>query len=159
MLVGKKFGLVEQKIDNIERMVYMANIKWISGKKVEEFSIAKIENELKIKFPNDYKKVVLEHNGGCPIPQSFSIGEHKEFEINSMLDICSEPVNEILDTFTVINAKINKKLIPFASDSFGNYICFDYSIDKIHPVVFWEHDSNKIYNICNSFSELLSMLY
>ncbi|TXK82566.1 hypothetical protein FU659_14625 [Paenibacillus sp. N3.4] len=86
----------------------MANIKWISAKLVNQSVITKLEHDLEIVLPTDYKAIVSECNGGSPIPQTFDIGDKKGFELNALLDITSEPFNELLDAYKVIAERSKK---------------------------------------------------
>ena len=49
------------------------------------------------------------------------------------------------------------KLIPFASDPSGNYICID--VNNNDSVVFWNHEINNTEYIAKNFSAFLNKLY
>ena len=45
--------------------------------------------------------------------------------------------------FTALSIIEDKNLMPFAIDSFGNYICLDLSKDN---VVFWDHETDDVFS-------------
>lgn len=61
---------------------------------------------------------------------------------------------------------LNKKLIPFADDPFGNAIWFDYSQGDVDPSIVY-YDTDRVYDqddyegefVCSCFDEFLEMLF
>ncbi|MCK8827923.1 SMI1/KNR4 family protein [Natroniella acetigena] len=142
----------------------MANkIKWIFDKgSISKEIIKKVEDELGVKFPEDYKKIVKRNNGAQPDPDVYDFAERKEAVFNSLLGFNLEEKGNILDVYNDVKDRLPEKIYPFADDPFGNLICFDYRENLENPkIVFWEHEQleGDISYICDSFSELLSKLY
>ena len=135
----------------------MNNITWLYGKKLENLDILlSLEKKYNFSFPSEYKDIVLLNDGATPIPQNFTAaGEEKVFNYLAK-------VADIETIFTNICREYNSKqiLVPFADDPAGNLICFDFTMDKVHPtVVFFVLDSGKCINIANSFFDLLKSIY
>jgi hypothetical protein len=137
-------------------------IKWITENSgICQKEINMIEEYFKIKLPNDYKECEFKFDGGYPIPNRFLV-EGKEEIFNNLISLRD---NNLIDVYQDIPDKLDNGIIPFAEDPFGNLICFDYRIDKVPKVVFWEHElayENKacsIKYVCNTFSDLIGMLH
>ncbi len=58
--------------------------------------------------------------------------------------------------FTALEVVDDKKLFPFAIDSFGNYICLDLTTED---VVFWDHETGEVSSTQKSLENLLESLY
>ncbi|WP_027340214.1 SMI1/KNR4 family protein [Halonatronum saccharophilum] len=129
---------------------------------VKEDRVNQIEEKLNIKFPKDYIECIMNNNGARPRPNAFDIKERSEITIKSLLRVDEEEGN-LLDTYEWIKGRLPENIYPFASDNFGNYICFDYRENKVPNVVFWDHEepdsNNSIKYIAESFSDLLLKLY
>ncbi|MGF7035337.1 hypothetical protein J2T17_006345 [Paenibacillus mucilaginosus] len=136
--------------------------------------IAYVEDSLGIKFPQDYIENVLSYPGGVPHPNCFDDKETPQRVFGNMLNF--DPTDEnnyIFETYGDLKDYMPARVIPFASDPFGSCICFDYREDSRPTVVFWSrsiraYELDEIDNemllasvtpICNSFTELLNILY
>ena len=51
----------------------------------------------------------------------------------------------------------DKDLLPIADDPFGNLICYKFTGEN-GRIVFWDHETDEIDDVADSFSELLSKL-
>ncbi|WP_373231865.1 SMI1/KNR4 family protein [Cohnella sp.] len=128
--------------------------------------ISLVEKKLDIEFPSDYVDVALKYHGGSPSLEIFQISGHGKAVFGYLLSYDPDSSNYILEVYNdIIDRLPDKKVIPFANDPFGNFICFDYRKDADNPsIVFWEHeiafdssDLSLLY-VASSFSELLEML-
>ncbi|MBN1698939.1 MAG: SMI1/KNR4 family protein [Spirochaetales bacterium] len=143
------------------------NVKWFVKKKdISDKEIIKVENIFNIRFPEDYRECVKINNGGAPKPEAYDFKDHKEAVFEWLLNFNEGLANNIIKTYNAIKDRLVDNIYPFASDPFGNYICFDYREDKKAPkIVFWDHEvasrypEDAISYICDSFSELLDKLY
>ncbi|ENQ3104922.1 SMI1/KNR4 family protein, partial [Bacillus cereus] len=144
----------------------MGEITWLfTDKSVDEKTISKVEQSFGIKFPQDYKECVIKYNGGYPKPDNFDFSDEGEGEggavFNNLLSFTGDFSIEAIYEFS--KESLQKGIIPFARDPFGNLICFDYRQSNNEPtVVFFDHEEqgeNSIELICNTFTELLNKLY
>lgn len=134
-------------------------MKWILGKKnINEKIFEKIENEFIVKFPEEYKKIVLENNGASPEPNTFDTKEINGRVAEYLLSFDLKEKMNILETYQVLKDRLPLKTIPIISDPFGNYVCIDFSQANLN-VVFWEHESNKIEKVADSFIDFINSLY
>jgi len=141
------------------------SIRWISENDiVKESIIEKVESILGVKFPNDYIEIIIKNNGGYPKPNRFNLNGNEEV-FNNLLSFDEEDCSNIINTYNDTKDRLIEKIIPFAEDPFGNMICFDYRNNNQPVIVFWEHEiafndkEKAIKYICNSFSDLLSILH
>ncbi|MDA1525325.1 SMI1/KNR4 family protein [Bacillus cereus] len=142
------------------------NIKWIMSKPLgNEEAVVRFENMLEIVLPNDYKLCITNYNAGRPRPNVFDTAQRKELVAKALLSFDQLNVENIWDTFENVKNQLPKRIVPFMSDQFGNYICFDYRTSNEPTVVFWDHELSHqniekgISYIANSFSEFVEGLY
>lgn len=143
------------------------NIKWISCQRkttIEELS--QTEKILSVCFPNKYKEIVLEFNGASTLQNCWNLPNGEEKVFDRLLSFNKDDKENIYFALETFQEKGTKRLIPFASDPFGNDICFDYSTSNTNPsIVFHDHErayEDDAYNgefVCSSFDEFLNMLY
>ncbi|CAH2463216.1 SMI1/KNR4 family protein [Bacillus sp. S4] len=134
--------------------------KWLfSGGSLAEDKIVEVESLFGFSLPDDYKKCVMENDGGYPEPNTFDCDSGRiEAVFNDLISLTDEDLNiKMFSEFAI------QKLIPFGRDPFGNLICFDYRQNKNEPtVIFYNHEEQNesaIEPICNTFTELLNRLY
>lgn len=138
----------------------MKDIRWKYVKeKGNKEKILAYQNEHDIKFPDDYIDCVMEYQGGTPKPNVFDTIKNQERILKSLLSFCENKNENIFAVTEWLKDRIPKELIPFANDPSGNYICFEYANDNNPKVVYWNHETNEIEYVAESFSELLDKLY
>ncbi|WP_336769970.1 SMI1/KNR4 family protein [Bacillus bombysepticus] len=143
----------------------MSNITWIgvSDKEVTDSEIKKVEDYFSIKLPNDFIECVKKYDGGYPRPKVFDIPGLDESTFNDLLTLHIDDKYSMVQRYENIKDRLIKGIYPFASDSFGNFLCFDYRINPESPtIVFWDHEEEEveesIYPVCSTFQELLDNL-
>lgn len=139
-------------------------VKWINTEPIDISYIRKTEEQLGIKFPEDYVQCVLINNGGIPDPQIFDVeGRRGPDVFQRLLNHDPKSKSYIVEFCPEYIEHLPDGVYPFAIDPFGNFICFDYRSHKENPsIVFWDHekpDNENIYPVCRSFTELLNKLY
>jgi cell wall assembly regulator SMI1 len=135
-------------------------MKWILLKtKINEKEVEDIGNKLDVKFPLDFKNIVLENNGASPEKMSFDTQDTKERVAEYLLSFSSNDKDNILDVFNALEDRLPKKLIPVMRDPFGNYICFDFSKENTQDLYFWNHENDTLEYISKTFTQFLDKLY
>lgn len=132
--------------------------EWVyRGQSIDDKIIREVENYLDVKLPADYKECIKVNNGGRPRPNVFDSDDGGEgFVFRSLISFTKKELNikmfkEELDTL---------KILPFATDPFGNYICFDYRYTEDSPtIVFYNHEFDSINPVCDTFTALIERLY
>ncbi|MDD2507560.1 MAG: SMI1/KNR4 family protein [Aliarcobacter skirrowii] len=135
-------------------------MKWILLKtKINEKEFEDIENKLDVKFPLDFKNIVLENNGASPEQMSFDTLNTKERVAEYLLSFSPKDKDNILDVFNALGDRFPKKLIPVMKDPFGNYICIDFSKEDSQNLYFWNHENDTLEYISKTFTQFLDKLY
>jgi cell wall assembly regulator SMI1 len=135
-------------------------MKWILQKtKIDEKVFDKVESKLDIKFPVDFKNIVLENNGASPEKMYFDTQETKERVAEYLLSFSQNDEDNILDIFNHIKNRFSKKLVPIIKDPFGNYICFDFSNEDKKDLYFWNHENDTLEYISKTFTQFIEKLY
>ncbi|WEA45441.1 SMI1/KNR4 family protein [Priestia aryabhattai] len=144
----------------------MKEVKWILTKKLEKTEeLNRFEQTYSIKFPVQFKEIVLENNAGRPRPNVFDSSERTELVAKALLSFDSSHPDNIWDTYQHVKGRLPNDIVPFMSDQFGNYVCFDYQYSKKPAVVFWDHElsqfnpNKSVGEVADDFEEFLNCLY
>ena len=143
------------------------------GEIISEDDIRKLETKLNLKFPTEYKKFLLQNNGGMPEEEvEFSFIEidvttRKSFEQGSDIQYFYN-TDEMIESYEnlVCEELINKTYIPIACDSFGNEILLCLNPNENYGCVFFsDHESTNlddsfwsVSKIADSFNKFIDML-
>jgi len=143
---------VETKTVKIKEIA-MKEWRYIKPLKDEKL-IREAEIILDFEFNKTFIKFVKKFNGGRPPVSVFDTKSTKERTIKSFLSLNPDDPEDII-TLNKNISRINKNLIAFAVDSFGNLICFEKNGEKI---VFLDYETDAIEIIATNFSEFLDIL-
>lgn len=125
---------------------------------ITEDMVSHVENILKVNFPEDFLRVMKEHDGGYPTPNKITIDGNME-AVNNLVSFSEDDGSFILDIFEETEYLNDMNLIPIAEDPFGNLFCYDFH-DGGAKIVFWNHeDEDEVQFVCDSFTEFLGMLH
>lgn len=142
--------------NNIESI----SIKWRSIDKLKDKNnIDSLFKTLGYNIPDGYRNVVTKYNAGHPNPSLFDTKVSKKHVFGYLLSFNKEDKHNI---FKYINGDIEGlpiKVIPFATDPFGNLICFDYRKNRNPNIVYWLHENDEVIFIANNFVDFLNGLY
>ncbi|MCY6354405.1 SMI1/KNR4 family protein [Clostridium sp. ZS2-4] len=163
----------------------MSKLNWkYKDNEVDKEYIKRIGMKLGIEFSQDYIECAMHNHGGNVEPNCFDIGNNQKV-FGGLLSFNEESLENIVKVYYCIKEALPSKVIPFACDPSGNYVCFDYSESETKPkVVFWYHEKSiteenldevdeetlrnntleelqreAIYYVTDSFTELLNKLY
>ena len=129
-------------------------MNWSSTKYPINISeIKKIENYYHIILPEDYVAQIGAINGATLDDAFILHPELDELLYSRNVNLSQSATHSIYDIFGKI--KNGYRFFPFADDDFGNYFCFDLIKNN---VVFWNHETDRTFYICDTFSELLNMI-
>ena len=127
-------------------------MKWIGFNELGDTGIIeKFESDNGVLLPTKYKEIAKQYNGGTPSANSIRISSNQVTDVKLLLSFKEGDAETIFSAFPFFS---KKGLIPFATDSAGNYFCF--SKEK---VVFWEHEEDEVTNITQNFLSFLEMLH
>lgn len=131
------------------------NIVWKYKTEVSNSNVfTEIEKERGIQIPNELKEFIKDTNAATPSKYNFML-DNVEKVFGAVLSF-NQNETDIDSVFIALNAIEDKKLMPFAIDPFGNYICYDL---ESRAIIFWDHETDYTGVICNSLIEFLNALY
>ena len=133
----------------------MNNITWKYVKPlVDPKAIERFESAHAVQFPKDLKEVFKAYNGGRPLLKYYDLGEIKDKEFKTLLSFNEADRETIYKAFKKIESDDHRMMIPFASDSAGNF--FVVQSDGIY---LWLHEIDKVVKICDTFTSFIAMLH
>jgi cell wall assembly regulator SMI1 len=110
---------------------------------VTEAQVAKLEEEMGIRLPSEYRQFLLKHNGGYPEPDGFVIHGRTEDEdgmVDRFLAIHDGEHDNLSRYLKWYKGRLPRNLFPVAHDPGGNLICISTSGADVGKVYFWDHD-------------------
>lgn len=119
-----------------------------------ESLISDAEEKLGYNFVESYIDFVKKYNGSRPPVSIFSTSTSQERTIKSFLSFNPTDVENIIKLNRGVT-EISTKLVAFAIDNFGNYICFD---KQNNTVVFLDFETGETDLIDKTFSDFLIKL-
>lgn len=135
----------------------------LSKERLDEF-----EKIHAVTLPDDYKKFLLEYNGGKPLPSFFWIKPQEDgsnvFQIYGLHD---GPKPYSIDKLFEEKLGIPVSLMLIGDDGTDNFICMDISLERKGGIFFIDHETHPfddansyigITKITNSFSDFLLSL-
>jgi len=141
--------------------------------KISEEEIIIFEQELEISLPKEYKKFLLQNNGGQPVHNvTFNLSKNGvkwEFPINIFFGISEEDTSyELSMTYAFFSERIPHQLLPIADDGIGNKICIGIEEEYYNKIFLWKFDKesqedeeptfDNVEELAESFNEFLKYL-
>jgi hypothetical protein len=138
----------------------------IDAQAVDEF-----ERYLGMSLPADYRRFLLEHNGGVPKPNKFRINlEGGEDSVHLFLGLLSSTSTVSLQTFARNRSRdMPLSVIPIAIDPGYHLLCMSIKKPDYGSIYFWNADLAatdseipsyaNLFLLSDSFNEFLSTLY
>lgn len=121
---------------------------------------------LGVKFPPDYAKCLKNYHGAQPLECEYVFETPDGTMWGSFGILLTISPYKAENIFVCLHYTGSvRDVIPIVADGGGNYICLDYRNDeaRTHPqVVYYDHEEDveqNLFYLCDSFSELLDMLY
>lgn len=106
------------------------------------------QNE-KFAFDPTYLQHLRKHHGGVPKKRYFTTSAGTPHVIVRFLNFLSDESEDprsqyrVEETWSLIEDRLGKYLMPFAELFAGDMLCFDYSKGKHPSVVVWDHEKSK----------------
>ena len=121
-------------------------------------SIEKFEELVSYHFPEEFKKCIIECNGGRPIERTFDTDKVSGRELKSFLSFNMEDKETVWKLYEWLDKKVSDKYVVFATDNFGNMICFSKIDNSINFINHEEVDMD-VEKIAKDFNEFMHILY
>ena len=131
-----------------------------SGPPITTEMLETIESLFDFKFPEDYRKFMLVHNGGRPEAGVF-FGENVSFRIVHFFSLDEQATINLVSEIDYFRTEIRSDAFPISLDEGGNRICLGTLSSNFGNVLFWDHevenDTPLIY-VTNNFTSLIKGL-
>ena len=132
----------------------MAIQKWIRSKPLENpLAVKQLQEKYNFSLSGDLVNCILSNNGAKPRPNTIVLKNGEENDVKMLLSYNENDPENIYKVIEYFIKSYNGSLIPFASDSAGNYYC-----EQGKRIVLWSLN-NEIMPVCNSFLSFLDSLY
>lgn len=133
-------------------------------------AIGLFERQRAIVLPEDYKRFLIETNGGIPVVSLFPVKgrEYSPFDnVQAFLGIgVPIPTSELAYAYDLYAGGLPFGIVPIANQDEGNYVCLDLRGGK-EKIVFWdkrhfwstgEWREQDLYAVADSFDQFLTLL-
>lgn len=133
--------------------------------------LVRVERQLGIDLPDDYRSFLLEHNGGRPKPNTFPIHNFPSSSrgiLEEFIGIKKGAYTDIRKQLNVFRDRIPPDCLPIARDPGGNLLCLVFRGPGRGTIYFWDHEEeaeegrpaskDNLYFVASSFNTLLSSL-
>lgn len=134
-------------------------VEWRRFQPTDDFSVLnEIERVKQIVFPISYRQTVKAFNHGIPSARLFVAGSIERM-IDRLISISPSSHPNVLDAIDWVDQTETGLYIPFALDPFGSLVCFRFKSNTEYDVVYIDHETGDVVNICNSFDNFIDHLY
>lgn len=147
-------------------MVMLKLIDTNKNGKLNPLELIEFEKTNSLKLPEDYKRFILEQNGGEPKNKHH---RKTDYVVSRILGWYEgeyyESIFEYIDTY---QNRIPLGTFPIASDPFGNLFIMSLSEDSYGKIFFWDHEGeleyydghyiDNCYDVSDSFTEFIQGL-
>lgn len=123
---------------------------------VDDTSIEQFEKNYNIVFPKELNELIVNNNGGRPSLNVIKAEDNTELEIKCLLSFNNGDIENIYVVIDYFIENFNKKIIPIASESSGDYFCIDLDSNAI---VYWKHENNELNFVAKNIKEFVNKLY
>lgn len=133
-------------------------MEWRRSRAAADDSVLReIERRRSVVLPRDYQETVLSHSGGVPARQLFMVrGTERVF--SRLISAEADRHPNLLDALEWTDDIPGRKVIPFATDPFGNLLCFSYMTPTVFTVTYLDMESGASTPITASFTSFLEGL-
>lgn len=133
--------------------------------------ISRVEKQLGVVLPDDYRKFLLQHNGGRPKLKVFPIyGDLADDQalLEHFYCISDGDEYDLARNEISLRGRLPKDMLAIGEDPGGNYICISLSNKDFGRIYYWDHEGelenittgqSNLYFVANSFGELLELLH
>ncbi|HRQ80479.1 MAG TPA: SMI1/KNR4 family protein [Azospirillaceae bacterium] len=116
---------------------------------LSEAALVDAENAIGGRFPADYRRFMLEYNGGCPTPETFSIdwpnqgpasADWRTSMVSSFYAIREADANLVSMNLVTFHGRLPKGALTIGRDPGGNQILLGIAAPIQGQVMFWVKD-------------------
>lgn len=142
---------------------------WPTNHPADSDEVDAVADALGIVFPDDYRALVVSHQGESPEPNLFDYVEHGRATTGAMgvlFHFSPDEADPVVAGYHILRKRpdwLPGYLLPFSEDPGGNFIAFDFRPDGQPPVVFVDHEADDedrlVSFVAPSVETLVAMLH
>ncbi|MFJ8234190.1 SMI1/KNR4 family protein [Ureibacillus sp. NPDC094379] len=137
-------------------------MEWILKKELnDQQKISAFEQQYQLKFPQQFKELVMQHHAARPEPYIIDAEITKEIPAKALLSFDeNHKPEDIWSSYEAIKDRLPVNIIPFMSDEGGNYFCFDFDpLEEEANIVYWTHENNNIQFVAQNLQQFIGKFY
>ncbi|KFA93173.1 SMI1/KNR4 family protein [Archangium violaceum] len=134
---------------------------WAEPHPVDSQVLDQLEHQWNVKLPQQYRELVLEHQGMGPEPCAFDVGTGND-AFSVLLIVSADREKEaysVKQARRVLEPHVPAGIFPFALTPGGEYLCFDYRESSEQPKVTLVTVEMFIYPVADSFTDFMARLH
>ncbi|WP_434379775.1 SMI1/KNR4 family protein [Melittangium boletus] len=137
------------------------NFVWKDSRPLSPSELEPLEKTWGITLPEEYKRVVVSHQGQAPCPCVFRVGRGANvFAVLLTVTHDAERASySIRESYSLLRPHVAPGLYPFGKTSGGEYLCFEYKNSSARPGVVLVTVDMTVHPVARSFEELLAGLH
>jgi hypothetical protein len=136
-----------------------------NGSRLTESQVADLESRIGLPLPDDYRRFLLENNGGSPTPDVIKVNgiQGSETDLGVFFGIDRSIESENIEwNLHVMSDRVGRPLMPIADDSGGNVFFLSLSghdRNSIYYHYFWGPGADgELYLVATSFTSFLEKI-
>lgn len=134
---------------------------WDEFHPVDSQVLDRLEQQWKVKLPEQYRETISAHQGMGPEPCAFNIGTGND-AFSVLLIVSADKEKEsysISKAHHILQPHVPEGILPFALTPGGEYLCFDYRDSPAQPKVVLVTMEMSIHPIADSFNAFMDGLH
>lgn len=132
----------------------MPMVSWRRVKPLKRLNaVEEFERKYNCSLSDELKSCIIAYNGGRPFPKTIHLANGEENDVKVLLSFNEDDIEAVNNIAPFFMEHFHGELIPFATDSSGNYYC-----EQRGAIVLWTQNE-EIFSVCDSFSAFLDSLY
>ncbi len=140
------------------------------GPRIDDSDLARVESEIGVALPSDYRVFLLEFNGGQPTPDGFMFkGGSDGSLVNILFGVGhARATNDVVRVWRGNRTAVPQDLLPIGYDAGGNFICLGLRGERRGRVYFQAADlvaeeddpwgEEFVWLVADSFAEFIENL-
>lgn len=133
-------------------------LEWKSYRTVTDDSVLReVEQRTGRRLPPEYAALALKYSGGVPQNRIFTVCE-QPVVFNRLISAAPDKHPNLLDALTWVEDAPGRSLIPFATDVFGNLLCFNCLTATYYSIVWLEMETGVTIPLDVSFTHFMDSL-
>lgn len=119
-----------------------------------------LEMDWGFSLPLEYRKFLLEHNGGEPTSSFFNFKEKGEdgSDVRAFLSLYPTKDTNLLAHIKTFKDRYPRGFFPIGFDSFGNLILIAVTGQERGGIYFWDHENENTALLADNFDQFISEL-